>query len=535
MERKDRVIVETKSGSVEGLYCKKRKNPLAETQSGKEVIEFRSIPYAQPPVGELRWRPPVPVKRWEGVRNCKEYGVIPMQYLDGAYAEPYQSDFYFEGIPDMGEDCLYLNIMVNRETLEGDEKKPVLVWFHGGGLSTCFTYEPEADARAFAEKGIVVVSVEQRLGMFGYLALPQLTEEQGQSGNYGLMDQIMALEWIRDNIFVFGGDPTHITLGGQSGGTTKVLTQVISPKNTVPIKRLILQSGFNWEREYPTQKQAEQNGLQRLKDLGIPLDCPLKELRNMDAACFIKERDKNNYGYTVNIDGIYVTDQSAGDAIRSGKLKEISVLSGTNMGESNYLRAGSREEFFQAYRELLGDLYAKYDFESMVEVDDYNADAVSRSLGTMGFGCQDARNLMLCRVYGKMAEEKTGGNTVNYTYLFSHCTPERMEEVGTERSKVRQWSWHSSELWYSFDSIEEGKPKVRRWTEWDYQLAKSMNTYWSNFIKTGNPNGKELPFWPSSGRRMGYIVLGDGIYGVEDKESRLEGLMEEFVRKQFNF
>lgn len=533
MKRKNRLIVETKCGAVEGICREKRKNPAAK--SVKEVVEFRSIPYAQPPVGELRWKPPVPVKRWEGVKNCKEYGLIPMQYLDGAYVEPYQSDFYYDGVPKMGEDCLYLNIMVSKKTLEGDEKRPVFVWFHGGGLSNGFTYEPEADARAFAEKDIVAVSVEQRLGMFGYLALPQLTKEQGQSGNYGLMDQIMALEWIRENISCFGGDPERITLGGQSGGTTKALTQVISPQNTTPVKRLILQSGFNWERQYPTQEQAEEKGLQRLEERRIRPDCPLEVLRSMDAACFIKERDKDNYGYTVNIDGLYVTDQSAMDAVRAGKLKGISVLSGTNLGESDYLRAGNREEFYRAYREMLGELYDKYDFENLINADDYGADELSRSLASLGLGCQDSRNLMLCRVYGKMAEEKTGGGSVNYSYLFSHRTPERMEEAGTQRSALRQWSWHSSELWYSFDSIEEGKPRVRKWTDWDYDLAEKMNSYWSNFIKTGDPNGQGLPCWPPSGRKMGYMVLGDGIYGVEDKESRLEELMEEFVKKRFDF
>lgn len=526
---KNGLIVETKCGAVEGLLCENRK------RTGKEVVEFRSIPYAKPPVGELRWKPPVPVEKWEGVRECKEYGVIPMQYLDGAYVEPYQSDFYYQKVPTMGEDCLYLNIMVSRETLESEGKKPVFVWFHGGGLSTCFTFEPEADARAFAEKGIVAVSVEQRLGMFGYLALPQLTKEQGQSGNYGLMDQILALEWIKDNISCFGGDPAQITLGGQSGGTVKAVTQAISPKNTVPVRRLILQSGFHWEWEHPSQEQAEQEGLRRLKERNIPTNATVEELRSMDASCFIKEKDGNNYNYSVNIDGLYVTERSAAEAVRKGKLKDISILAGTNMGECEYPKVRDKAEFYHAYRELLGELYDKYDFEKLVRVDDYSANAVSRTLASLGLGCQGARNLMLCRVYGKLAEQELGGSAVNYSYLFTHRTPERMEEAGTERAAEVQWSWHSSELWYTFDSIEEGKPKVRKWTEWDYELAEIMNTYWTNFIKTGNPNSQDMPCWPPSGKKMGYMVLGDGVYGIEDKECALEDLMEEFVRKQFQF
>ena len=277
----------------------------------------------------------------------------------------------------MGEDCLYLNITVSEKTLQGASKKPVFVWFHGGGLSTCYTFEPEADGEAFAKKGIVMVSVEQRLGIFGYFALPQLTKEQGHSGNYGLMDQIAALSWIEKNISAFGGDPGQITLGGQSGGTTKAVTQVISPKNTVPVKRLILQSGFNWDREYPTQEQAEQYGLERLHDLGLDKESALDELRSLPASRFILKKDPKNYRYGVNQDGMYVTDHSAKEAVKTGKLKQISILAGTNLGEADYPRAKSKEEFYQTHRQLLGEFYEKYDFENLVKVDDYNADAVS--------------------------------------------------------------------------------------------------------------------------------------------------------------
>lgn len=296
-----------------------------------------------------------------------------------------------------------------------------------------------------------------------------------------------------------------------------------------------MQSGFQWEREYPTQEQAHREGLKRLAGLNIPEGSTLEELRKMDASCFIKEKDKDNYKYSVNIDGLYVVDRSAKEAFQSGKLRNISVLCGTNLGECEYPRAKSREEFYQAYRVLLEELYDKYDFEKLVKVDDYSADPVSRTLASLGLGCNDARNLMLCRVYGKTAQRESAGGAVNYSYLFSHRTPERMEEVGTQRGAAVQWSWHSSELWYSFDSIEEGRPKARRWTEWDYRLADYMNTYWANFIKKGDPNGQGLPCWPPSGEEMGYMVLGDGLYGVRDKESKLEDLMEEFVRKQFQF
>ena len=193
--------------------------------------------------------------------------------------------------------------------------------------------------------------------------------------------------------------------------------------------------------------------MRRLADLNIPVEATLEELRSMDASCFIKEKDVNNYRYWTNIDGLYVTDPSAAEAIKAGKLKDVSILAGLNMGESDYLKVTSQKEFYQVYRELLGGLYDKYDFENLVKVDDYSANAVSRTLASLGFSTNDARNLMLCRVHGKMAEEELGGDAVNYSYLFTHRTPERMEEVGTGRAAEVQWSWHSSELCYSFDSI----------------------------------------------------------------------------------
>ena len=518
-------ILKTGCGAVKGF----------RRDGAEDVLEFRSIPYAMPPVGELRWKPPVPMEKWEGIKDCTKYGPIPMQYLDGAYVEPYQSDFYYDGVPPMGEDCLYLNITVSEETLKGASKRPVFVWFHGGGLSTCYTFEPEADGEAFARKGIVVVSVEQRLGIFGYFALPQLTKEQGHSGNYGLMDQIAALSWIEKNISAFGGDPGQITVGGQSGGTTKAVTQTISPKNTVPVKRLILQSGFNWDKEYPTQEQAEQYGLERLHDLGLDQDSTLDELRSLPASRFILAKDPKNYRYGVNQDGMYVTDHSAREALKAGKMKQISILAGTNLGEADYPRAKNKEEFYQSHRQLLGEFYEKYDFENLVKADDYNADAVSRTLASWGLGQGDGRNLMLVRVYGRMAVERFKDGADTYAYLFTHMTPQRIKDVGSERASVVQWSWHSGELWYTFNSIKEGRPKVRRWTDWDYQLAESVNSYWANFIKTGDPNQSGLPYWPKAGKEMGYLVLGDGIYGVEGKESVLEDLMEDFVIKHFDF
>lgn len=386
-------VVETTYGKVQGIN---------NTVEGYEdVVEFRGIPYAAPPVGELRWKAPQDPEAWEDVLVCDTYKDIPMQVLGGAEVEPYKSDFYFDGVPAMSEDCLYLNVVTTGENLENGEKKPVFVWFHGGGLTSCYTFEPEADGAAFAMNDVVVVSVEQRLGVFGYLSLPQLTEEQGQSGNYGLMDQIKALEWIEENIEAFGGDPENITVGGQSGGTTKSMSMVISPECDVKIDKLVLESGLKYSETFRSLEEAEERGTEYLKELGVQEDISLDELRAMDADALVYT-EGSYYPSAMNQDGLYVTYDSIKSAVADGCLDSVSILSGTNLGEGTYPAASTAEEFYAQYKEALGNLYDKYDFENLVAVNDATASQVSRTLGSYGLGTNVSRSLMVNRLYGRI-------------------------------------------------------------------------------------------------------------------------------------
>ena len=180
-------------------------------------------------------------------------------------------------------------------------------------------------------------------------------------------------------------------------------------------------------------------------------------------------------------------------------------------------------------------MYDEYDFENLVKVDDNTAAMVSRQLGTYGLGSYVSRNLMANRVYGKMMSERTDGKAVNYTYLFSQCTPESMSDLGTDRGWASQWAWHTSELWYAFNSLREGVPEVRQWRDWDYELAEKMNQYWSNFIKTGDPNGDGLAYWPEADENMGYIQVGNGISTHDEELTDLEKLMMDYTTNYFNF
>ena len=522
----DKNVVSTKYGLVQGVN--------SEDPGYENCVEFRGIPYAAPPVGELRWKAPEDPESWDGVKVCDTYQNMPMQALPVENNEPYTQDLWYGEIPEMSEDCLYLNVTTTEDNLTSDEKKPVFVWFHGGGLNFCYTNEPEATGVGFAENGVIMVSVEQRLGAFGYLSLPQLTEEQGHSGNYGLMDQIKAMEWIYENIEAFGGDPENITIGGQSGGTTKSVSMALSDICDVPISKMVLQSGLKWADAYDPQDVAEERGQNYLTDLGLDKDISLEELRAMPAED-IFDATSQNYGGKVVMDNYVVTYPTVIAAAEDGKFDNIAILAGTNLGEGTAPEVTNAEEFYAYYKDLLGDLYDKYDFENLVQVKDTTAAVVARQLGSMGLGLNAGRSVMVNREFGKYMDARTDGKSTVYTYLFQHITPESIYDFGTARSAANWWAWHSAEMWYTFNSLRDGTPPVREWTAYDYELADQVNTYWANFMKTGNPNGEGLVEWPESDDQMGYLKLGDSTNGFSGELAPLEQLMEEFVIRQFNF
>lgn len=533
-----------------GLDIIKTKYGLVKGVLEENVLNFKGVPYAAPPVGELRWQAPQDPAPWEGIRVCDTYGPRAMQPSNGGlFTEPWASDFYYMGVPAYSEDCLYLNIATDAEN--ADEKRPVFMWFHGGGLSSGYSYEVEFNPTVLAKKGIVVVSVGQRLNVFGYLALPQLSSEQGGiSGNYGLMDEVKALDWVRENIAAFGGDPENITIGGQSGGTAKSGALARCPMAAGKVRRVINQSGLNWTGSYTTVKQAEQEGLAYLSALGFRPDVTLEELRAADAEVFNVsvgnpfDRSAPHTPGSMVYDGKWVPemDSAVGFEKYAGHLD---YLIGGNFGECVMTREfalggaplTSADAFYDAAKAMLGDeLYERYDFRNTFPVTDENANITSRRLaveGLTGFGGN-----MKNRYFGAYRKQKFP-EAKTFTYVLSHVTPGRPEDEKIPlRNHDNMLAWHSSDLWYMFASLRVGThgqsnvPPARPWTEYDVTLADQMSSYWANFMKTGDPNGEGLPNWPQSDEIYGWIDLGDEIVSHVGMDGKKDSMLLDYLMQQ---
>ena len=472
----------------------------------KNVTLFKGVPYAAPPIGDLRWKAPESPESWEGVRVFDSYADGACQWENDMAAEPWKTDFYYEALPAFSEDCLYLNIATPAVT--GKENMPVYVWFHGGGLNHGFSYEVECDPEALAAKGVVVVEVGTRLGVFGYIALPQLDEESGYgaSGNYGLMDSIKAVEWVKENIKGFGGNPDNITIGGQSGGTSKTAAFFLNPDSAALASNVIWQTGLQFTTTYQTLEEAEAVSIAWLQSCGLKGDESLEELRAMDASVFMgKEEDYGAAPQAMCVDGKYIQYGTIKEAYEAGLFEGVNILVGTNLGEFTQDSLGgveinSADDFYAYFKGLLGDLYDEYDFESLVQVRDANAFAVARAMYSMGFSPNIGLNITGTQLFGRYYDELNDSGDV-YVYLFSHFAPGRNAEY--------YWAWHSSELWYTFASLRD-IPEHRDWEAWDYELADIITSYWSNFMKSGNPNGDGLAEWlPSNSGQLAYMNLGD--------------------------
>jgi para-nitrobenzyl esterase len=442
------------------------------------VREFKGVPFAAPPVGDLRWKEPQPVKNWTGVRHAAKFGPRCMQQaLFG------DMNFRSDG---MSEDCLYLNVWTPAKS--ASERLPVLVYFFGGGFQAGDGSEPRYDGGSMAAKGIVAVTVNYRLGVFGFMAHPGLTEESPHhaSGNYALLDQHAALEWVRRNIAAFGGDPAKVTIAGESAGSIAVSAQMASPLSRDLIAGAIGESG-SILAALPAVPLArgEEQGTKFASLLGA---AGIAEMRAMTADRILEAAGKRDVPrFSPTIDG-YFFPESPVAIFAEGKQAHVPLLAGWNSEEANARAVLGRdpatvENFEKAVTRLYND-----DAKAILAV--Y---APAKDDDVLQAATDLAADRFIAYSTWKWVDlaSKTGGKPV-YRYFYARPRP---ATVAGNSTPARGAS-HSAEIEYAMGNLATNK--VYAWTPDDYKVSKTMQDFFANFVKTGNPNGPGLPKWPAA-------------------------------------
>jgi para-nitrobenzyl esterase len=487
--------VKTANGVVEGV-----------TEAGG-IRAFRGIPFAAPPVGDLRWKPPQPVKDWEGVRRADRFGPRAMQ-------RPIFGDMNFRS-DGMSEDGLYLNVWTPAKS--GDERLPVLVYFYGGGFVAGDGSEPRYDGVSMARRGIVAGTVNYRLGVFGFFAHPELTRESPHhaSGNYGLLDQHAALLWVRRNIAAFGGGPDKVTIAGESAGSISVSAQMASPLSKGLIAGAIGESGSLMGTLTPVPlAEAEESGAKFVARLQART---LADLRAIPAARLLEATAGERIGrFPLAIDGHFLTRPPA-QIFAAGEQARVPLLVGWNSEEMTYRmilgpEKPTRENYEKAVRKLYGDR-AEGVLKHYAATDGQVEQAATDLAGDRFIGLSTWR---WADLHGK-----TGGQPV-YRYLHARPRPPMRPEMGdaapglaggvvngaqakANRMPPAKGAVHSAEIEYALGNLATNA--VYAWTPDDYKVSEVMQAYFANFVRSGDPNGPGLPAWPPANRGEDVPVL----------------------------
>ncbi len=500
--------VKTTAGVVQG-------SSVAE---GK-IRVFKSIPFAAPPVGPLRWQAPRPAVPWQGVKNATEFGP---RCLQGQVF----SDIVFK---DLSEDCLTVNIWTPAKG--ASDRLPVMVWIHGGGFQAGAGAENRHDGEAFARKNVVLVTVNYRLGVFGFFAHPELTKESGRnaSGNYGMLDQVAALRWVKENIAAFGGDPGNVTIFGESAGSFAVSALMASPLARGLFHKAIGESGAYFNGRLGglpllPLAESEQQGLKFAGGLGAE---SLAALRAKSGDEVLKVAMNTQPWFSPTRDGYFLTEDVA-VTFAAGKQAQVPLLAGWNADEvrsgivlakqkatATSFTADQKKRFGEQADAILKAYPASTDAEALESAAALASDAF--------IGYSTWRWIE--------AHEKTGKSPV-YRYSFDRKIPlEPGANVNGFPATSRDiGARHAGEIEYVFSTLELSLPKVP-WDASDRKLSDAMTTYWSNFARTGDPNGSGLPKWPRFDRDHRVLHLDETITDApEANRARYEAL-QTFAQK----
>ncbi len=450
--------------------------------------EFLGIPYAQPPVGDLRWHETLPAKPWSGVRDTTAFGA-PCE-------QPVLGDWNRKDAENSKEDCLYLNVITPAWPVK--KPLPVMFWIHGGGNEGGTASSDLYKDGTLVRHGVLLVTVNYRLGIFGFLAHPELTRESahGGSGNYGLMDQILALNWVRDNIARFGGDPANITVFGQSAGAMDTGMLMTSRAKDL-FQKAIAESGAAFSPPLPNLAEAEQAGEKLAASLKVPAgEDAIKYLRGLSAQDLLKavanlgRKDRPRVG--PDIDG-WVLHRSPDVVFASGQESAIPFIFGTTNRE--FGSTASADELRTTIEKLAGTLAPKA--FAVYGLADGGQGATDAKYGTAADQWA-ADSLFRCPATTEGAWHSAAHHPT-YEYEFDHAIPGQEAAV------------HSSDLPYVFGFFPKTGNIAGNFADTDVKLADLIETYWTNFAKTGNPNSENLPKWPQFGQARNFIqFMQDG-------------------------
>ena len=489
------------------------------------IRSFKGIPFAKAPVGDLRWQDPQPLENWSGIRQAQAFGPNPMQ------GKPF-GDMRFRS-PRMSEDCLYLNVWTPAKSAK--EKLPVLVYFYGGGYIAGDGSEGRYDGEAMARKGIVALTVNYRLGVFGFLAHPELSKESkhGSSGNYGLLDQHAALKWVRDNISNFGGDPSRVTIAGESAGSISVSAQMASPLSKHLIAGAIGESGAMIHPTLAplTKAEAEQNGLtfsEKIKANG------LTALRKVPAAELLRlSQEAGAFRTAATLDG-YFLPKLPSALFAAAEQAKVPLLAGWNSAEVPY-QAFLRGEVPtpENYKKIVKQTYTE-EAEKVLKL--YPGNTTEEVVASATALASD-RFINYSTWKWIDLHRKTSGKPV-YRYLFSKAQPSLIHQPEKKEQNLKDYpaplkgAPHAFEIEYAMGNLQTNPDYA--WTAEDEKVSSIMMEYFSNFIKTGNPNGKGLVTWDAVDASGIMKFMNLDLTTRQEQESEQINQRYLFLDKQYN-
>ena len=490
-------VIDLRDGKVQGVLT-----------ADKAVEVYTGIPYARPPVGELRWKAPQDPEPWGGVRTCTHFAAMSMQPRS---SEIYNSLSQIVGFHDfevsvhdnfrdaVSEDALYLNIW---KPAGAGEKLPVLVYIHGGSLQTGQPWYADYSGEGLARKGILVVNLGYRLGVFGFLATEELAAEDPNhsTGNYGLMDQIKALEWVRDNIAAFGGDPDNVTLSGESAGAACVTALCTSPEAKGLFKRAIAESSTTTapvpQHSFRTMDQALKTGRETMERFKAST---ITELRALPAEQLVAAADTNHH---ITVDG-YILTKTPYESYLAGEHNEEALLHGFNAEEGtpfilfDQANLKNYEAKVRAYfKDRADEVLALYSPRTDDEARTMWVDLYSSVYFTHGHYC--------------LSRQAIAAKEPVWEYLFA-------------KTNGRLSAWHSGEEVYCYNNIPADS---KLYNDSDRKLADLFSDYFANFIRTGDPNGEGLPAWEQSADGTNVMLLGDEQKMTADPYIPIDGILD---------